>query len=102
MRKATATLSLSLALVVGASGCGPLIYAANIAPASRAVERAREAEAPRYAPYEFYLAEAHLHKAREEAGEAAYQDAVDYARVAEARADEALELARQRARETAR
>lgn len=89
-------------LVVFASGCGPLIYAGNITPASRAVERAREAGAELHAPYEFQLAQAHLHKAREEAGEASYQDAIDYARIAEEQADAALEITRQRARELGR
>jgi hypothetical protein len=89
-------------LAACASGCGPLIYAANITPASRAVERARQADAATYAPYEFYFAEAHLHKAREEAGEAAYQDAIDYARIAEASAEEALEIARRRPTESTR
>lgn len=93
-------LAASATLAAYASGCGPLLYAANIAPASRAVERARQADAATYAPYELYLAEAHLHKAREEAGESAYQDAVDYARIAEEQADRALEIARQRGRET--
>lgn len=101
MRTALATL-LGLVTLACASGCGPLIYATNIGSASRAVERARSADAATYAPYELYLAEAHLHKAREEAGESAYQDAVDYARIAEEQADRALEIARQHARETDR
>lgn len=102
MRTARNTLVSLVLVVVFVSGCGPLIYAGNITPASRAIERAREAGAELYAPYEFHLAQAHLHKAREEAGEASYQDAIDYARIAEEQADAALEITRERARELGR
>lgn len=86
-------LVAALALALGATGCGPLIYASRAGAASRAVERARHAGAAESAPYEFYTAEAYLHKAREDAGEAAYQDAIAYARIARESADEASERA---------
>ena len=39
---------------------------------------AKLAQADRYAPYEYTAAEEYLHKAREEAGYAEYQDAIEY------------------------
>lgn len=93
---------LALMLAILSTGCGPAIYAANQAQATRALARARSADAPNFAPYEYYYAEAFLHKAREEGGEAAYQDAIDYARIAEDSATLAVERARAAMRETGR
>ena len=91
-----------LLLALLAQACGPAIYAANQAQASRALSRAREAEAPNFAPYEYYTAEAFLAKAREDAGEAAYQDAIAYARIADEAATHAVTRARAAMRETGR
>ena len=51
--------------------------------AASAVSAAKLASAERYAPYEYTAAEEYLHKAREEAGYAEYQDAIEYGRKAE-------------------
>lgn len=92
-----------LALVVVAlCGCGPAIYTINIMPAARAVEQAREAGAPEHAPYEYWYAHSHLRKAKEEAGEASYQDAIRYADIAEEHGVKALDIARRRLREMGR
>lgn len=89
-------------VIAASAGCAPAIYAARVGPASRALERARLADAPNLAPYEYYYAEAFLHKAREDAGEAAYQDAIAYARIARASAEEARERATAVMRESGR
>jgi hypothetical protein len=74
-------LLLSLATL---SGCGPIEYINQVGNrAASAVSAARLAQADRYAPYEMTGAEEYLHKAREEAGYAQYQDAIDYGRRAE-------------------
>lgn len=94
-----------LALVLGSSAlaaCGPTLYTAHILPASRMVEQAEEAGAPENAPYEYYYALEHLKKAREEAGEAAYQDATAFARIAEEYGVKARDLSRRRMREMGR
>lgn len=91
-----------LAVLTASTGCAPAIYAARVGPASRAVERARQVDAPNLAPYEYYYAEAFLHKAREDAGEAAYQDAIAYARIARESADAAIERASAVMRESGR
>ncbi len=57
--------------------------------AASAVSAAKLAQSDRYAPYEYTAAEEYLHKAREEAGHAEYQDAIEYGRKAEDLADRA-------------
>lgn len=64
-------------------GCGPTLYTIDIAAAERAFEQARTESAKAYAPYEFHYAEMHLRKARQEALEASYEDAIRYADIAE-------------------
>jgi len=83
-------------------GCGTTLYTAHILPASRMVEQAEEAGAAENAPYEYYYALEHLKKAREEAGEAAYQDATAFARIAEEYGVKARDLSRRRMREMGR
>jgi hypothetical protein len=83
-------------------GCGPTLYTVHILPASRRVEEAREAGAPEHAPYEYYYALENLRKAREESGEASYQDAIRFAERAEEFGVKARDLARRRMREMGR
>ncbi len=90
MRPFAALLLLSLSLV--ASACGPVQSSAVISDAEAAVEKARTAEAPKYALYNFTLAELLLHKAREEAGYADFETAVKLAE----KAIENAELASQK------
>jgi hypothetical protein len=72
------------------SGCGPVEYISQVGnKASAAVSAAKLAQADRYAPYEYTAAEEYLHKAREEAGHAQYQDSIDYGRKAEELANRA-------------
>lgn len=93
---------LALVLTVALGGCGPMIYSVNVMPASRVVHQAEEAGAAEYAPYEYYYARAHLEQARHDAGEAAYQDAIHNAKVAEEYGVKARDLARRRMREQGR
>ncbi len=74
-------LAGGLALV---SGCGPVEYINQVGvKAASAVSAAKLAQADRYAPYEYTAAEEYLHKAREEASYAEYQDAIEFGRRAE-------------------
>ena len=67
-----------------AGGCGPIEYLNQVgAKAASAVSAAKQAQADRYAPYEYTAAEEYLHKAREEAGYAQYQDSIEFGRKAE-------------------
>lgn len=78
------------------------MYTVAINEATMAVEEARQAGAPTAAPYEFHYAQAHLDKAREEAGQAEYQNALDAAAVAREYGIRARDLARRRGRESGR
>ena len=71
-------------------GCGPVEYINQVGnKAAGAVSAAKLASAERYAPYEYTAAEEYLHKAREEASHAEYQDAIEYGRKAEELANRA-------------
>ncbi len=91
-----------LALAGLAAGCGPVEYTAVILDASQALAEAREADARVHAPYEYWYAKEHIHKAREEAGYADYQAAIDLGRTAEEYATKARDIARNRRREMGR
>src|SRR5262245_35805182 len=76
------------------SACGPVEYINQVgSKAASAVSSAKQAQAERYAPYEYTAAEEYLHKAREEAGYAEYQDAIEYGRKAEDLANRARAIA---------
>lgn len=80
-----------LVLALTLSACGSLAYSVNVVRAARSVEQAKQVGAVERAPYEMTLAQAYLEKAREESAEAAYQDAVRFARLSKRYADEAAE-----------
>jgi hypothetical protein len=69
-------------LILG--GCGGTFYAAKVGKVSSELELAQRAGATEAAPYEYYFAEAHLQKARTEAAEADYGDALSLLDEAEA------------------
>jgi hypothetical protein len=91
-------LVASVMVIGGAmSGCGPVEYLSQVGSrAAGAVAAAREANAERYAPYELAAAEAYLAKAREEAGYAEYQNAIELGRKSEEHARKARALALQK------
>jgi len=77
-----------------AGGCGPIEYLNQVSSkAATAVVAAKQAQADRYAPYEYTAAQEYLHKAREEAGYAEYQDAIEYGHRAEDLATRARAIA---------
>jgi hypothetical protein len=75
-------------LAVGLSACGAVESTAVLMDAEARIAAAYAAGAPDLSPYEFYGAEAHLVKAREEAGYADFEVAIDYG-------NKAIELANQ-------
>ena len=87
-------------LMLGA--CGPVEYTAVILDASQAMAEARAADAHVNAPYEYYYAKEHIRKAREEAGYADYQAAIELGRTAEEYATKARDISRNRRREMGR
>jgi hypothetical protein len=75
-------------------GCGPVEYISQVGnKAASAVSAAKLAQADRYAPYEYTAAEEYLHKAREEAGYAEYEDSIEYGKKAEDLANRARAIA---------
>lgn len=85
---------LAPAACLFAFGCGPVEYINQVGNrAASAVSAAKLASAERYAPYEYTSAQEYLHKAREEAGHAQYEDAIDYGHKAEDFANRARAIA---------
>ena len=76
------------------AGCGPVQYIATVTmKASSDVAAAREANAERYAPYEYTAATEFLHTAREEEGYADHAKAVRFGRLASEHAVKAKQIA---------
>lgn len=82
-------------VAAAATGCGGVLYAAEVNGASRKLVEARELGAQQLAPYEYTYADAHLTKAMSEAAEGDYSDAKALAEVAEAYAIKAIELSKE-------
>jgi hypothetical protein len=79
---------------LGALGCGPVEYLNQVTRrASRAMAAAKEVDAEKLAPYEYYSSTSYLQKARELAGYARYQLAIEYGRKAEEEALKARSIA---------
>lgn len=93
MRKVALVLLLAWSTV----GCGSGYYTAQIFSAQSKLEQARTMGAEQLAPYEFYCAEEHYKKAQEEAAEASYGDAANFAETSEQFAQKAIEIVQQRA-----
>jgi hypothetical protein len=76
--------------------CGPTLYTAEVIEAEERLASAREENARWYAPYEYYFAQVHLEKAREEAAEASYEEAIRFAKTAGEFSERAREIARRK------
>lgn len=73
--------------------CGPVQSTAFLLDAEVQIEAARTAQADKFAPYEWTLANLYIHKAREEVGYSDFEAAVDFAK----KASENANLARKEA-----
>ena len=94
MPSAVVIFFVALALASSITGCGPIEYINQVGVrAASAVSAAKLAQADRYAPYEYTAAEEYLHKAREEAAYAEYEDAIDYGMKAEELANKGRAIA---------
>jgi hypothetical protein len=83
------------ALAALSSGCAAAASAVNTSRAAAAVEAARKSGAGAEHEYEMTLAQAYLDKAREEASEAQYLDAIHYAQYARSFAENAVRKSRE-------
>jgi hypothetical protein len=87
-------MALTAALALASSGCVGTVYAFKAASASSKLEQAKTLGAEELAEYEYYFAKEHMEKASEEAAQAEYGDAIEFADVAGEYADKAIELSR--------
>lgn len=95
--------ALVLVLLGGyAAGCGNVIYAVHANAASAKLEEARELRAEELAPYEYTMAQEHLKKARTEAAEANYGDAITFAESSEKHSEKAVQLSQEAHRSAGR
>lgn len=101
-RKRLLLLVLATVVAIGLVACGPTLYTVNIIGGGSAVEQARQANAAEHAPYEYFFSQAYADKAREEAAEANYQDAIRFAERAAEFGSKARDMARRRMREQGR
>jgi hypothetical protein len=90
----TAAAIAGLLFSLFTAGCGNTLYAIQANAAASKLEEARELQAEKYAPYEYYYAKEHLDKAMEEAADADYSDATNLAEGSEVFAEKAIRLAR--------
>lgn len=81
------------AVVMLISACGPIKSTTQISNAETSFEAAKLANAEKLAPYEYYMAEQLLNKAREEWGYSDFEMSADYAEKARDFADKAREKA---------
>ena len=82
------------ALLLASTGCVGIVYAAKANSAAGKLEQAKTLGAEEFAEFEYYYAQAHLLKAQEEAAQASYGDAIEFADVAQDYADKAIALSR--------
>jgi len=88
----SALVRFVLVSVSGLTGCGNAIYALRITQASDELGRAEQLDAARKAPYEYHFALEHLRKARTEAAEADFGDAIRLAELAHVYARRAVQV----------
>ena len=84
------------------TGCVGIVYAVRANSAASNLEEAKTLGADKSAEYEYYYAQAYLEKAMEEAAEAEYGDAINFAGIADDMAAQAVQLARQAHRSAGR
>jgi hypothetical protein len=91
-RRQFQALALGLLLSLG---CGPIVYIKDVSPrTAAALNQAKADQADVYAPYEYTKASLYYDKAREAAGHAYYQNAVDWGRRSQDCSTRASALAR--------
>ena len=86
-----------LALMMGTVGCGPVMYVHEVVIKARSsVAAAKTYEAAKYAPYEYYGAEAYLKEAEVRAGYADFLVSIKYGEKATKMAKKAIRIAREK------
>lgn len=79
VRRALVLIICAVGLPLFAGACGPIQYVRSVTgTASRLVDEAREVDAEKWAPYDWYTATAYLHMAREKVAYGDFQNAIKY------------------------
>jgi hypothetical protein len=100
-RSALAATTVAV-FALATAACGNAIYAVQANSASSRLEEARELRAEELAPFEYYMAVEHLQKARSEAAEADYGDAIVFAEVCEEYSEKAIRISQEAHRSAGR
>ena len=93
VRNAARAITLACALL-SVSGCGGVLYAAYSASATARIEEAKTAGAEERARYEYFSAQEYMTKAKQEAAQGDYSDAMALSDEAEKFAEKAIKLSR--------
>lgn len=88
-------LACGVSVALLTAGCGNTIYAFKAGSAANRVSEAKELDAEKLAPFEYYYAKEHLEKAMEEASQADYSDAINLADESEEYAEKAIKLSKE-------
>jgi hypothetical protein len=81
-------------LLASLTGCGNAFYVVYASGATNKLEEAKELGAEEYASYEYWMAREYLVKARSEAAEADFSDAISLAKESRGFSEKAIGLAR--------
>jgi hypothetical protein len=82
------------ALVVTAMGCGAVSTQQSLGDAQKQLEEAKKLEGEEFAPYEYTRAASYFQKAKKLTGEGMYEQAAEYAKLAQLSAEKAQDVAR--------
>lgn len=94
-RSLHALVSVALLIcVASAGGCGAVTTQQGLGEAKKQIDEATKLQAEEFAPYEYTRATAYYTKAKKLTGEGYYEQAAEYAKLAQLAAEKALDVAR--------
>ncbi len=82
------------ALVLSALGCGAVSTQQTLGDAQKQIDEATKLEGEEFAPYEYTRATSYFQKAKKLTGEGMYEQAAEYAKLAQLAAEKAQDVAR--------
>ena len=82
------------ALVLSALGCGAVSTQQSLGDAQKQIDEARKLEGEEFAPYEYTRATSYFQKAKQLTGEGMFEQAAEYAKLAQLAAEKAQDVAR--------
>ena len=85
---------VSAALVFSAFGCGAVSTQQSLGDAQKQMDEAKKLEGEEFAPYEYTRATSYFQKAKKLTGEGMYEQAAEYAKLAQLAAEKAQAVAR--------